>query len=443
MDQAAPVALSSATGGPAAAIAGRPGRTLALVFLTAVGTVNFVDRQILSVLAELIRKDLSLTDTQLGLLTGLSFSLFYGIVGIPAAMLADRTHRVRLVAGACLLWSLFTGACGFATSFWHLALARFGVGVGEAGGTAPSLSILADYYPPAQRPAVIGLFTVNGPLGVFVGASLGGWVAGQFGWRGAFLLTAGIGAVAALALAAIVREPQRGALDPQPARVAERAGLAATARTFLSRPTLRLLLVGSGLAAFVSTGMLNWIPAYLMRVQHMPLAEVARWFGPAAGICMGLGIWGGGALVNWAGPTRLKAYAWAPAGSMLVCAPTLALACMAPTWQTSLALMVVPMTCCTMYVAPALALAQNLSPVAARATATALLLLSFNIIGVGGGPLAVGALSDALAKADVTDALRLALMALGPVAVVSALVYLALSRVVTGDTHAVLREAAA
>src|SRR5215218_10100160 len=156
MDQAATAVLS-----PSAQARGGPGRTFALLVLTAVGTVNFVDRQILSVLAEPIRKELSLSDTQLGLLTGLSFALFYGIIGVPAAMLADRTHRVRLVACACLVWSLFTGACGFAASFWHLALARFGVGIGEAGGTAPSLSILADYYPPARRPAVIGLFTVN------------------------------------------------------------------------------------------------------------------------------------------------------------------------------------------------------------------------------------------------------------------------------------------
>ena len=168
MDQAASAVLSP----PQAA--GRPGRILALVLLTAVGTMNFVDRQILSVLAEPIRQELGLSDTQLGLLTGLSFALFYAIMGVPAAMLADRYNRVRLVGAACLMWSFFTGACGSAQSFVQLALARFGVGVGESGGTAPSLAILADYYPPRHRPLVIGLFTSNGPLGVFIGASLGG-----------------------------------------------------------------------------------------------------------------------------------------------------------------------------------------------------------------------------------------------------------------------------
>jgi predicted MFS family arabinose efflux permease len=437
MDQATVAVLRP----PGGAIA-RPGRTLALVVLTAVGTVNFVDRQILSVLVEPIRQDLHFTDTQFGLLTGLSFALFYAALGVPAAMLADRSHRVRLVAAACLIWSLFTGACGFATSFWQLAAARFGVGIGEAGGTAPSLSILADYYPPEKRPAVIGLFTTNGPLGVFLGASLGGWAAGQFGWRGAFIGVAAVGALAALLLAAVVREPVRGGLDRGQTRAAPAGRFGPTVRLFLSRSTLRWLLFASGLSAFVSYGMLNWIPAYLMRVQHMPLAEVARWFGPAAGLSMGIGIWGGGALVNWAGHRSPRAYALVPGLSMLLVAPTLALAVMAGSWPVSLALMIVPMIGCTMYVAPALALVQNLSPVASRATATALLLLAFNIVGLGGGPLAVGALSDALRATQVADPLRMALLCVTPIAVVAALGYAALSRVVAGDTQAVIQEGA-
>ena len=161
MTQAVPVAFA-----PVPAV-GRQGGRVALVLLIVVGAINFVDRQMLSVLIEPMRAELHFSDTQFGLLTGLSFALFYAAVGVPVAMLADRTHRVRLVAGACLVWSLFTGACGFTTSFWQLALARFGVGIGEAGGTAPSLSILADYFPPKQRALVTGLFTANGPLGVF------------------------------------------------------------------------------------------------------------------------------------------------------------------------------------------------------------------------------------------------------------------------------------
>lgn len=417
------------------------GRTLALLLLTAVGTVNFVDRQILSILAEPIRAELHLSDTQLGLLTGLSFALFYALLGVPVAMLADRTHRVRLVAAACLVWSLFTGVCGAATSFWQLALARFGVGVGEAGGTAPSLSILADYYPPEQRPAVIGLFTVNGPLGVFVGASLGGWAASEFGWRGAFVGVAAFGAALAVVLALVVREPPRGALDPAPIRAEPEAppAIRETLGLFLGRPTLRLLLAAAGLSAFVSYGMLNWIPAYLMRVQGMPLTEISRWFGPAAGICMGLGIWGGGALVNWAGRRGPRAYAYVPGISAVICSVSFVIALLAPSWPTALALMLVPMTCCTIYIAPALALVQNLSPVGARATATALLLLAFNIVGLGGGPLAIGVLSDVLASNGVADPLKVALICITPVGGAAALIYLAISHVVAVDVAAVTK----
>ena len=362
-------------------------------------------------------------------------------MGVPAAMLADRWPRVRLVAAACLIWSFFTAACAFATSFWQLALARFGVGTGEAGGTAPSLAILADYYPPQRRPAVIGLFTVNGPLGVFVGASLGGWAAGQFGWRGAFLLVAGIGIVAALALVLFVREPERGGLDPghSPA-AAKPPGLSDTLKVFLSRPTLRLLLLASGLAAFVSYGMLNWIPAFLMRVQGMPLADIARWFGPAAGLSFGIGIWGGGALVNWLGSRDVRAYAYVPGVAALITAPSLALAVIASSWQASLLLMLVPMITCTMFTAPALALVQNLSPVSARATATALVLLAFNIVGLGGGPLAIGMLSDALAASGEPKPLRAALLWAAPVSVLASLAYFAVSRVVASDAKAVLGE---
>jgi MFS family permease len=415
--------------------AGR-GRAVALAVLTAVGTINFVDRQVLSVLVEPIRHDLHLSDTAFGFLTGLSFALFYAAVGVPAAMLADRTHRVRLVAAACLAWSVFTGMCGLATNFWQLAMARFGVGVGEAGGTAPSLSILADYYPPRQRPMVIGLFTANGPLGVFLGATFGGWVAERLGWRGAFFVVSLLGVLAAPILLMIVREPRRGAFDDlqtvDQARIGQ-AGFAVALRRFAGTPALMWLIVGSGLSAFVSYGMLNWIPAYLMRLQHMPLSAVEHWFGPAAGLCMGLGIWGGGALVNIASRRSMLAYAIVPGVAMLIASPAFALALLAPSWQISLALMTLPMVAVTIYVAPALALVQTLSPVSARATATAFLLLAFNIVGLGGGTLTVGALSDAFNHFGHADGLRLALLCLAPVSLLAAALYVGVAHALRAE----------
>lgn len=412
----------------------RAGAGIALALLTLIGTINFMDRQLLSVLVEPIRAELHLSDTMFGLLTGLCFALFYAVLGVPAAMLADRTNRVRLVAGACMIWSAFSAACGLAGNFWQLALARFGVGVGEAGGTAPSLSILADCYPPQRRAAVIGLFTVNGPLGAFLGISVGGWAAREFGWRGAFFAIGLVGILVAPLLMLLVREPVRGATELRQAPTQPVATLGETVRALWQQPTLRLLFIASGSAAFVSYGLLNWLPAFLMRDRGMALVDLAKWFGPAAGLCMGLGIWGGGALVNVAACRNVAAYAWIPAAAMVLTAPLLACALFAPGWKLALLLMLAPMTCCIVYVAPALALAQNLAPVSVRATATALLLLAFNIVGLGLGPLTVGLLSDALAAAGVAHALQWAILFLAPVALVSAFVYLVMSRTVGVDS---------
>ena len=422
----------------ATATAARPGatqRTVALWMLFAIGTLNFVDRQLLSVLVEPIRADMAFTDTQFGLLTGLSFALFYAMMGVPFAMAADRWHRVRLIAAACALWSVFTAACGVAQNFVQLAMARFGVGVGEAGGTAPSLSVLADYYPPDRRPLVIGIFTANGPFGVFLGAAFGGWAAATIGWRGAFIAIGVLGAaVAAPLLLMLVREPARGQMDPvRRAAVDAAMPMGASVALFLRRRSLRMLAIASGLSAFVSYGMLNWIPAFLMRTQGMPLSALATWFAPAAGITFGIGIWGGGALVNWAVRRSPAAYAIVPCLATVVLIPSFAAALLVDSWQWSLALMLVPMIACTIYVAPALALVQNLTPPRARATASAILLLMFNLVGLGCGPLVIGIVSDALAPVHGAASLRWALLAVLPVAALAALAQYRMARVVGGD----------
>lgn len=410
-------------------------KTLALVILMAIGSINYVDRQLLSLLIEPVRQDIPLSDTAFGLLTGLFFALFYASMGVPVAMLADRINRVKLVAVACTMWSVCTGLCGFAQNFWQLALARFGVGVGEAGGTAPSLSILADYFKPEQRPAIIGLYTVNGPIGVFIGISLGGFIAAQYGWRAAFFTVAIIGVALAPVLWLLVREPVRGATDTTPPAAAEEKApsLLSTVRIFMQLPTLRLLLPASGLLAFVSYGLLNWIPAFLMREKGMVLEEMALWFGPAAGICMGLGIWGGGAIVNIGVRKSLSAYAWAPAISVMIGCPVLIAALFMPGWELTLLLMLIPMVMIVMYVAPALALTQNLAPLRARATATALLLLSFNLVGIGGGPLMIGILSDLFTALGSQNSLRWALASTVPVSLAAMALYIMMARTIAAD----------
>lgn len=407
-------------------------RTVALAMLFLVGTINFVDRQLLAVLVEPIRAEMRFSDTQFGLLTGLAFALFYAAMGIPVAMIADRWNRVRLIGIACVVWSGFTAACGMASNFWQLAVMRFGVGSGEAGGTAPSLSVIADLYPPDRRPLVIGLFTCNGPFGVFVGTAFGAWAAANIGWRYAFLLIGLVGVIVAPLLIWLVREPTRGAMDThRPADVAQ--SLSQSLAMFVHRRSLRMVMISSGLAAFVSYGMLNWIPAFLMRTQGMPLEAMATWFAPAAGITFGIGILGGGWMVSHAAKGSPRAYGLIPALATAVLIPALAAALLADSWPVSLALMLVPMAACTAYIAPAYALVQNLTPPRSRATAAAVLMLMFNIVGLGLGPVFIGVVSDAL-RADHGDgSLRWALMSILPFAAAAGIAQFATTRHLDGD----------
>lgn len=430
--QAASADTGAATGGFPSI--GR--RNLALFMLFVVGTINFVDRQLLSVLVEPIRAEMAFSDTQFGLLTGLAFALFYATMGVPVAMIADRWDRVKLIGIACIVWSGFTAATGLVSSFWQLVLMRFGVGTGEAGGTAPSLSVIADYFPAAQRPLAVGLFTCNGPFGVFVGAAFGGWAASTIGWRGAFLVIGAVGILIAPLLIWLVKEPLRGQMDAAPAK-GETAdaplAFGAVLKLFAQKQSLRMVMIGSGLAAFVSYGMLNWIPAFLMRTQEMPIEAMATWFAPAAGITFGIGILGGGWLVSRAAQVSPKAYGRIPALASLALAPTLVAALMVDSWQMSLVLLLVPMAACTAYVAPALALVQNLAPPRARATAAAVLMLMFNIVGLGLGPLYTGVLSDTLMPSYGNDSLRWALMGLLPFVVAAAAAQWAMTRYLDKD----------
>jgi predicted MFS family arabinose efflux permease len=401
-------------------------RNVALAMLFVVGTINFVDRQLLAMLIEPIRADIALSDTQFGLLTGLAFALFYAGMGVPVAILADRWNRVRLIGIACILWSGFTAACGLVSNFWQLALMRFGVGAGEAGGTAPSVSVLADYYPPDRRPVAMALFTCNGPFGVFVGAAFGAWAAAAIGWRNAFLAIGAVGILVGPLLIWLVHEPARGQMDESanddPVPFARALGL------FRERPSLMLVLPATAFAAFVSYGMLNWIPAYLMRVQAMPLAAMGTWFAPVAGITFAAGTLGGGWLVARLSQRSPRAYGRVPAIATAILIPSLIAALTIDGWPAALALMIVPLTACTFYIAPSLALVQNLTPPRARATATAILMLMFNIVGLGFGPLFVGFVSDMLKPGHGIESLRWGLMALIPFAVAACAVQIAMTR---------------
>lgn len=382
--------------------------------LCVVYSFNYLDRQFLSVLAEPVKRSLHLTDTQLGLLTGLMFALFYTAFGIPVAALADRTHRTRIIAAACALWSLFTAACGFAGSFAGLALARIGVGVGEAGGSPPAYSIIADYFAPASRGRALAVYSLGVPLGSMLGAASGGWIAASFGWRAAFISLGVAGLLLAPLVLAVVREPVRGRLDG-PAPPVARPSLFAAIAAFLGRPKLLFTALAAGLTAFVGYAAQTWAPAFLMREKGMTLQQVALWYSLTIGISGVVGTWLSGVLVDWLGARRPSAYALVPGAAILLCLPFFLGFVFVPGWPGALAFVIATSILGIVYLPAALTVIQNSVPAAQRATSGALLLFVLNLIGLGGGPLFVGVLSDHFRPHFGVHALQLALLALGPV----------------------------
>jgi len=393
--------------------------------LCVVYTFNFLDRQFLSVLAEPVRRDLHLSDTQLGVLTGLMFALFYTVCGIPVAALADRTNRVRVMAVACGMWSLFTAACGLATGFGSLAVARIGVGIGEAGGSAPSYSIVADYFPPERRGLGLAIYSLGVPLGTMVGAFSGGWIAAHYGWRTAFFSLGIAGLILTPLIPFVVREPVRGGMDrrrvPGLAAIDTPPSMFGAIGFFVRRPPLVLTALATGFTTLVLYGMANWIPAFLMRERGMQLTDLATHFSVVAGLSTGIGTWLGGVLVDRLGRRHAAAYALVPGLGTLLSLPFLFPATNATDWHAALAWLIVPLVLLNMYLAPALAVIQNGVPPRYRATSGALLLFTLNLIGLGCGPLFVGMVSDALKPTFGNDSLRHALQWLAPFFVVASL----------------------
>lgn len=371
---------------------------LVVLILGLVYTFSYLDRQIVAILAEPIKNDLNLTDTQVGMLSGLMFALFYTAFGIPVAWLADRKNRVRIVALACFLWSAFSGLCGLAQNFTHLVIARIGVGVGEAGGSSPSMSIIADYFPPHKRGGAISLFSLGVPLGATIGVAFGAWVAGEYGWRTAFIAVAIPGVLLSLLLLLLVREPVRGRYDPPSEVKSEPASVKECLDTYKKTPTLSLLLLSAGTYSFVFNAFVAWAPALLMRAKGATLEDISVYYSVVFGLAMAIGMFASGFLADRFALRRISAYATFPAVALAIGVPFFVAGVMADNWQLALGLLAVPMLMNMMFVAPGFAIVQNVAPANQRATASAILMFVNNLVGMGLGPLFVGALSQHFSK---------------------------------------------
>ena len=363
---------------------------------------NFMDRQLMSVLSQYIKEDLNLTDTQIGLMTGFLFALFYTLLGVAAGWLADRSVRVRILAIGCFLWSLFTLLCGKAPNFGVMATARMGVGVGEAAGAPPSYSIVSDYFPAHRRGAALAIFSLGVPFGIALGSYVGPTVAEHFGWRWAFIGIGIAGLLASVILYLTVKEPKRGATDEvdihmeeSPTQVLNRQPFYQTVNEFFGRPMLLAAAVACGLAAFVGYAVLQWTVPYLQReFGKEAFVSINAYYSLMLAIAMGLGTWLSGEVVDWLGKKSKVNFALLPMVALALAIPGFIGFMMASTIWVAIAFLAIPTFLNIFYLAPALAVVQNSVGAHQRTVAGAMLLLVLNLIGLGGGPTMIGILSD-------------------------------------------------
>jgi len=386
---------------PSDAIISSPARssTYALTLLTAIFALNFLDRQIVTILAIPIKAEMELSDTQIGLVSGLAFALFYALLGLPMAMLAERFNRVWIIAGSAALWSVMTGLCGAASGFAQLFLARLGVGIGEAGCIPASHALIADTVDPTRRASALSLFSLGIPIGTLLGMAMGGWIAAEYGWRAAFLIAGLPGIALAALLAATVRDPRHAVSWSKPATAPATnppPPLWGAVGSLLAIPSYRQALAAGTLASMGAFGITAFLGLYLQTRYGLTLPQTGLLLGLVIGIAGGIGSAAGGLLVDRLG-TR-TAHANVPALAMLVTALCLAAALLVDGPLIALALFTLGTAASTLWYGPTFGLFQGVSGPGRRAVAIAFFTLSANLIGLGLGPTLIGLASDSLAS---------------------------------------------
>lgn len=432
MDKAPVVGLQTDTR-QAAAVSGYSWAVL--LILAAVNSVNYMDRWVMSVLIEPIKHDFGLSDTQLGLLTGLAFSLGYALMALPIARVSDSGSRRNVLVGAITMWSVMTAMMGMAQSYWHLLLARIGVGIGEAGCIPTGQSLISDYFPRDRRAFALSVFSAGSMLGKVLGIGGAGFLLGRIGWHSTLLAMAVPGLFMALIVRLVVREPVRGRFDVAPQTASE--GPFATIRTLLRIPSYGLIVCGLATSNLVIFGVQNWSPAFYMRVHGLSPLQVGAAIATVVGVGSAVGLLAGGYVMQglmrrnpcWA--LRVGCGTQAVAGlcsvaSFLVGSPSVSLAAFA---ATSIIV--------NLSSGGIIAAKLDIVDPRARSMAAAFSMMVVSLIGLGLGPLFVGALSDLFnAGGDGPQALRRALVLTAALNGIPAILYLAASRTLARDVAA-------
>ena len=402
-------------------------RWYALLVFFLVSVFNYLDRTILAILQVPIKRDLDLSDAQMGALTGLAFAIFYTTFSLPIARLADRTVRKAVIAVSLIVWSAMTALTGLATGFAALVVLRIGVAIGEAGSVPAMHSMISDYFPPMRRATALSLLGLSLPLGMLLGFTLGGWLAVSIGWRHAFVYIGLAGVLLAPLLLLTVREPPRGRHDLKPTdlpTVGQALHLLWSLRSF------RLLAIAGGLTAYVQHSMLAWNAPFYSRVFELPLSEVAVYLALMQGVGGAIGIYCGGFLADFIGKRNAHGYLLVPAIGVLVVAPLGLLQYLTTHLVVSIACGFATSACVVFYFAPIVSGSHLLVLPRMRALTSAMLVLIVNLVGVGLGPMITGRISDELVRRYglVTSSLRYAIASSMLVAIASAWLWWRASR---------------
>lgn len=397
-------------------------RAYVLGALLVVYVFNFIDRTIVNILTEPIKRSFGLEDWQMGLLGGPAFAVLYTFLGIPIARLAERHNRVVIIASAVAIWSLFTALCGFATSFLALFLFRVGVSIGEAGCTPPAQSLIADYFKPSSRATAVSIYALGVPLGGMLASIFGGqlagldgvafgawingvglgWMFGQLdwanveGWRVAFVVVGLPGLILSLIVWRTVAEPPRGYTDPAALQGLERASFGEALGVLMKKPAYRQVVMGATVASFVGYGIGQFTTSFLMRTHQLSIGQASLLFGIILGVMAGLGVFSSGWLADKLSKRYPNALSWLPAVGMGASVPLYAFGFLADSlWLAMPALMIAAMIH-YFYLGPMYAVSGGVVDSRMRATAVAITLFVVNLLGYGLGPLVIGILSTVL-----------------------------------------------
>jgi len=367
-----------------------------LLILTGVYIFNFIDRQILVILQESIKAELGLSDTQLGLLTGFAFAIFYVTLGIPIARYADKSNRKRIIAISLTVWSAMTVLSGRAMNFTQLLLARVGVGIGEAGASPPAHSMISDYFPANKRATALATYSAGIYIGILLGYLFGGWLDEYFGWRMALMIVGLPGMLYAVFFYFTVQEPPRGYSENSRAQGATEYSIWQVFKLLMSRKAFVCLAFAAGCNAFLAYGIGNWMPALLRRVHGMEIGEIGTWLAMGSGGGGIIGVWLGGYFSDILGQRDKRWYLWLPALTVGLSIPLFAFMIFTTNKYGAVISNLAVKTMWSTYLGSCIAMAHGMVGLRMRALASAVLFLFLNLIGLGMGPLVIGMLSDYL-----------------------------------------------